>query len=511
MNEQEIKNNEVMEIDLKRLTQAVVNKGWLVMLAAVLCAVIAFLGTFYFITPQYQSAAMFYVNNSSLSVGDASFSISTGDISASKSLVNTYIVILKTRETLNDVIDYAGVDRSSGELAGMIKAESVGETQIFRISVSSPDPVEAEKIADAIAYILPKRITSIVEGSSAKVVDAAVLPSGPSNPSYSRNTILGFVLGMILVVSVLVLRELFNVTIRTEEDIARISSHPVLAAVPDMDAPSKGGRYYSYNQKDLGKKRGEAGHPGGHVQVGGGISFAASEAYKLLRTKLQYSFADENACRVIGVSSALSGEGKSLSSINLAYSLSQLDKKVLLIDCDMRRPSISSKLPIDKRTGLSGYLSGLHLMNEIIQECGMRGEETAFDIISSGSNPPNPIELLSSARMAKLLDTLRKEYDYVILDLPPVGEVSDALAVAKQTDGILLVVRRNFCERPALSAAVRQFAFVESKILGFVYNCAAQIDGTYAKSYYKRTYGRYAGKYASSGEGAGTGPDQENG
>ena len=511
MNEQEIKNNEVMEIDLKRLTQAVVNKGWLVMLVAVLCAVIAFLGTFYFITPQYQSAAMFYVNNSSLSVGDASFSISTGDISASKSLVNTYIVILKTRETLNDVIDYAGVDCSSGELASMIKAESVGETQIFQVNVTSPDPVEAEKIADAIAYILPKRITSIVEGTSAKVVDAAVLPSGPSTPSYSRNTILGFVLGMILVVGVLILRELFNVTIRTEEDIARISSYPILAAVPDMDAPSKGGRYYSYNQKDLGKKRGEAGHPGGHVLVGGGISFAASEAYKLLRTKLQYSFADENACRVIGVSSALSGEGKSLSSINLAYSLSQLDKKVLLIDCDMRRPSISSKLPIDKRTGLSGYLSGLHLMNEIIQECGMRGEETAFDIISSGSNPPNPIELLSSARMAKLLDTLRKEYDYVILDLPPVGEVSDALAVAKQTDGILLVVRHNFCERPALSAAVRQFAFVESKILGFVYNCAAQIDGTYAKSYYKRTYGRYAGKYASSGEGAGTGPDQENG
>lgn len=512
MNEQETKNSEVVEIDLKRLAQAVISKGWLVAVVAVLCAVIAFLGTFYFITPQYQSSAMFYVNNSSLSVGDASFSISTGDISASKSLVNTYIVILKTRETLNDVIDYAGVDRSSGELAGMIKAESVGETQIFRISVSSPDPVEAEKIADAIAYILPKRISSIVEGTSAKVVDSAVLPAGPSSPSYSRNTVLGFGLGMILVVAVLILRELFNVTIRTEEDITRISSHPILASVPDMVTPSKGGHYSSYDKNSGGKKRGGAGYPREHVLVGGGISFAATEAYKLLRTKLQYSFADENACRVIGVSSALSGEGKSLSSINLAYSLSQLDKKVLLIDCDMRRPSISSKLPIDKRTGLSGYLSGLHLMNEIIQDCGLRGEETAFDIISSGSNPPNPIELLSSARMAKLLDTLRKVYDYVILDLPPVGEVSDALAVAKQTDGVLLVVRRNFCERPALSAAVRQFAFVESKILGFVYNCAAQVDGTYAKSYYKRTYGRYAGKYASSGADAGNGSqDQENG
>lgn len=511
MNEQETRNNEVMEIDLKRLAQAVVNKGWLVTLVAVLCAVIAFLGTFYFITPQYQSAAMFYVNNSSLSVGDASFSISTGDISASKSLVNTYIVILKTRETLNDVIDYAGVDCSSGELAGMIKAESVGETQIFRVSVTSPDPVEAEKIADAIAYILPKRITSIVEGTSAKIVDSAVLPSGPSSPSYSRNTVLGFVLGMILVVIVLVLRELFNVTIRTEEDITRISSYPVLASVPDMDAPGKGGRYYSYNQKDLGKKRGGAGRAGERVLVGSGISFAATEAYKLLRTKLQYSFADENACRVIGVSSALSGEGKSLSSINLAYSLSQLDKKVLLIDCDMRRPSISSKLPIDKRTGLSGYLSGLHLLEEIIQKCGLQGEEDAFDIISSGNNPPNPIELLSSTRMAKLLDILRKVYDYVILDLPPVGEVSDALAVAKQTDGVLLVVRRNYSERPALSAAVRQFAFVDSKILGFVYNCAAQAEGTYAKSYYKRPYRKYAGKYASSGDVASAEPDQENG
>ena len=511
MNEHETKNNDVIELDLKRVAQAVVNKSWLIALVAVVCAVVAFLGTFYFITPQYQSAAMFYVNNSSVSLGEASFSISTGDISASKSLVNTYIVILNTRETLNDVIDYSGVDCSVGELAGMIKAQAVGETQIFQVSVTSPDPVEAEKLADAIAYILPKRISSIVEGTSAKIVDAAVLPSGPSTPSYSRNAILGFVLGMIIVVGILILRELFNVTIRTEEDIARISSHPVLASVPDMDAPSKGGRYYAYGKNSGGKNRSGAGNMGGRVLVGSGISFAATEAYKLLRTKLQYSFADESGCRVIGVSSALSGEGKSLSSINLAYSLSQLDKKVLLIDCDMRRPSLSSKLPIDKHTGLSGYLSGLHHMSEIIQNCGLKGEETAFEIISSGNNPPNPIELLSSARMAKLLSALRNVYDYVILDLPPVGEVSDALAVAKQTDGVLLVVRCNYSERPALKAAVRQFAFVDSKILGFVYNGTAQVEGTYTKSYYTRSYRRYAGKFTGNGAETVSGsPEQEN-
>ena len=122
MKEKETKKDEVIEIDFKRLLDAVVRKAWLVGIVAVLCAVLTFLGTFLFVTPLYESSAIFYVNNNALSVGDASFSLSTGDISAAKSLVDSYIVILKTRTTLNDVIDYAGVDRSYGELKGMISA-----------------------------------------------------------------------------------------------------------------------------------------------------------------------------------------------------------------------------------------------------------------------------------------------------------------------------------------------------------------------------------------------------
>ena len=158
MNDKEFQHNEELEIDLQRLIKALLDKSLLIGIVAVVCAVLTFLGTFFFITPQYQSAAMFYVNNNSLSLGEASLSISSADISASRGLVKSYIVILKTRETLNDVIDYSGVDRTYNQLKNMITAESVDATEIFQVVVTSPDPQEAEKIANAIAYILPKRI-----------------------------------------------------------------------------------------------------------------------------------------------------------------------------------------------------------------------------------------------------------------------------------------------------------------------------------------------------------------
>lgn len=489
------KNGE-MELDIQRLMGEIWRRFWVVILVSVLGAAITFLGTLYLITPQYQSSAKFYVNNRSISVGSASLSLESGDINAAKSLVDSYIVILQTRESLNDVIDYAGVNRTYSELQGMITASSVNSTEIFEVVVTSPDPVEAERIAHAISKVLPKRISSIIEGTSAKVVDNAVVPTRPSSPSYTINTLVGFLLGFVVSVGVIVLRMLFDVTIRTDEDITAVSHLPVLAAVPDMEAPTKGGYYYGYGSRRPDNARTVGGKQ--TAIIGSGISFSAAEAYKLLRTKLQFSFADDNTSRVIGVSSALTGEGKSVSSVNLAYALSQLDKKVLLIDCDMRRPSLSAKLPIIKVPGLSNYLSGLSHMDELFQPCGIKGEENAFTVIAAGRNPPNPVELLSSARMEKMLDRLRQSYDYIILDLPPVGEVSDALAVAKLTDGVLLVVRQNYCNRLALNSAVRQFQFVESRILGIVSNCASENVGAYGKKYYKKYHGRYVGSYARS-------------
>lgn len=483
-----------MQIDVRRIWNAIVGRWWLIAVSAVLCAVLSFVGTFYLITPQYTSSALFYVNNN-LSIGDTALSITSGDLSAAKSLVNSYIVILKTRSSLNEVIDYSGVNRTYSELQGMISAASVNSTEVFEVKVQSPDPQEAEKIASAIAYILPKRISSIVEGTSAKVVDYAIVPSSPSTPSYPKNTLLGFAVGLLVSVAYLVIHELFDVTIRLEEDVTQCCDVPILAVVPDMTVEAKSGKYYYYGSSRKSNAKRVSATNQEPVLLGRNISFAASEAYKLLRTKLQFSFSGETGCPIIGVSSALAGEGKSLTVGNLAFALAQLDKRVLLIDCDMRRPSLATKLRISKVPGLSNYLTGQATIGDVVQPCGSDVKE-GFDVITSGRNPPNPIELISSHMMEELLSSLRESYDYILLDLPPIGEVSDALVVAKMIDGILLVTRQNYGNTVALTGAVQQFEFVESRILGIVLNAMVEQGGGYGYRYrYGKRYYKHSSRY----------------
>ena len=487
MNQQTPEKEEFIEINFQRIFETLLKKAWLITIVSILCAVLALGYTHYFVTPQYQSSSMFYVNNSDISVGSASLSLSSSDITASRGLVDTYIVILNTKETLDSVIAYAGVDLNYAQVRSMLSAASIDDTQIFQVTVTDTDPVRAEQIANAIAYVLPNRISGIVEGTSARVVENALVPTTPSSPSYSKNTILGFILGFALTAAIIIIRQVIDNTIRSEADVKQVCDLPILAAVPDMIVPEKGS-YYGYSD-DGQKKKKQVTAPEDRPVIGSDISFAASEAYKLLRTMLEYSFADEKNCRVIGVTSAMTGEGKSLTAVNLALNLSQMRKKVLLIDCDMRRPSIAAKLGMNKTPGLSGLLSGQREMKSLIRQCGIKDHEKAFHVITSGTNPPNPMELLGSMRMGKILDALREPYDYIILDLPPVCEVSDALVVAKQTDGMLMVVRENYCARSLLNEAVRKLEFVDARVLGISYNCTNKESGRYGKKYYKHYYG----------------------
>ena len=511
MEEKTIEKNDDLSFDLQRIIDALLSKAWLITIVAVLCAAMTLVGTIFLVTPKYDSAVMFYVNNSSLSMGDIDLDISSADITASRSLVDSYIVILNTRETLNDVIDYAGVNRSYGAVRSMISASAVDSTEIFKVVVRSESPTEAEQIASAIAYILPKRIDSIINGTSAKIVDSAIVPTSPSSPNYTTNTIIGFLVGALAVCAIIILREIFDVTIRSEEDLVKaMGSNMVLTAVPNMNTSGKSsGYYYNSYRKPYATDKNSGGDA---VLIGSGINFAASEAYKLLRTKLQFSFADDNKCHVIGVSSALAGEGKSLTAVNLSYSLSQLGKRVLLIDCDMRCPSVADKLGIPKAPGLSEYLSSQATEDKLIQYCGIKDDERAFHVIVAGRVPPNPMELLSSKRMEKALEKLRQSYDYLILDLPPVAEVGDALTTTTMADGMLLVVRQNYCNRLALSATLHQFESIGGKILGIVFNYTSNDNATYGYkkylhryykkygqgSYYNQHYRRYGGKYAQA-------------
>lgn len=209
------------------------------------------------------------------------------------------------------------------------------------------------------------------------------------------------------------------------------------------------------------------------------MNFAASEAYKLLRTNLMFALPDQNECRVIGVTSALRGEGKSTTAINLSYTIAETEKRVLLVEADMRLPNVARRLGLRKAPGLSNLLAGLASEEEVIQRSGILD---SFHILTSGDIPPNPAELLGSEHMMTVTKKLGKHFDFIIFDLPPVNAVSDGLIVSKLVQGMLVVVRQDFGDRRALNDAVRRLKYLDAKILGFVM--------TYGQTE-KRGYGKH--------------------
>lgn len=226
------------------------------------------------------------------------------------------------------------------------------------------------------------------------------------------------------------------------------------------------------------------------------LNFAAAEAYKQLRANLLFALPEqEGGCRIVGVTSSIRGEGKSTTAINLAYTLAETGKMVLLIDADMRVPTVAKKLAINGKPGLSNVLAGLCTADKVIQTSYHMAN---WHIMPAGDIPPNPSELLGSEQMGKLLRELANTYEYIVVDLPPVNIVSDALAVSPWVSGILVVVRAGYTEKQALTECMRNLRVLESKLLGFVVTDTYQIAKRYGRYGHYGRYSKY-GKYGRYG------------
>lgn len=225
------------------------------------------------------------------------------------------------------------------------------------------------------------------------------------------------------------------------------------------------------------------------------LSFAAKEAFKRLRTNLVMSFpAEDTSCHLIGITSAQPSDGKSTIAINLAYSLAELGKRTLLIDADLRRSSIHEKAGVEKTPGLSNLMTDSNSITAALKKYSSSTDATSFDIIPGGDIPKNPSELLNSKRMETFLQTLATAYEYIVIDLPPVGAVVDAVALARVLDGMLVVVRENTCPKSLLADCMQQLDYAGVNILGFVINGALEGSG---KKYQYGKSGYYGGYYSS--------------
>lgn len=215
------------------------------------------------------------------------------------------------------------------------------------------------------------------------------------------------------------------------------------------------------------------------------LSFAVQEAYKTLRTNIMFSIPEEG-CKKIVVTSSLQGEAKSTTAVNLAIAFAQNNSKVLLIDCDLRLPTVAQKLGEKETPGLSNVIVGLCGAKDAIQKLS-----NGIYLLPAGDIPPNPTELLGSEQMHRLLDELGEEFEYIILDTPPVCTVADATILSKVTSGVIMVVRQNVAKQETVSEALRRLEFSEAKILGFIYTCVENNKSSYGKSgYYGYGYDR---------------------
>lgn len=247
------KERDMIEIDLLKLVLILWRKAWAIVLAMVVMGGIAFGVTYNFIEPEYQSSVKVYVNNTNQN----NSTMTQSDVNLQRTLVQTYIVTLKSRTTLNEVIKQADLDYNFEELSGMISAQAVDNTEVFEVTVVSKDAKEAAEIANTIAEVLPTRISEIIESSSVKILDYAIINNEPVSPSYIKNIAIGALAGAVVAVALIFLQFVLDNKIHSEEYLIEHYKYPILAVIPDLTATSKNKYYKRKTPSKSSAKSGE--------------------------------------------------------------------------------------------------------------------------------------------------------------------------------------------------------------------------------------------------------------
>lgn len=417
-------------------------------------------------TSTYQAEISFYVYSKPDYVTDTGVNLSSSDISQANSLLASYMQILNSATFLNKVKEYTGLENYSvTAFQRRIKASSVSNTAVFKVTVMDANPMNAMTIANAIGDLAPAEIISIVKSGGIEVLDEAELPTVPyASTSVTLYIILGAAVGFILVAVWAVITGLLNTTIRRIYELEELFTIPVLGTVPFLVKKK--------NLEDiiLSEKSG----------------FEFKEAYSDIRVKLLLSQKEE-ACPVYAITSADCEEGKTTSALNLAIAFSNLGKKVLLIDADLRKSNMAQLIlgkedKAKKVEGLSEYLANKN------QKLSVHQQNDNLDVVLAGQLPTNPAELLACDRWYDLLKEYKKEYDVIFIDMPALGLVSDALSSAREVTSYLLVVRELLTRFEREEMIVRKLEEVDAEIGGFVYNGISAKSQDYNYKKYGKEY-----------------------
>jgi capsular exopolysaccharide synthesis family protein len=331
------------------------------------------------------------------------------------------------------------------------------------------------------------QIAEAVDDGSVRVVDPGFFPTTPIAPRPTLNVALGVIVGLLLGIAAILLRERLDRTVHTKEEVELITGATVLALIPHIGEPDRAkylqawaeirrnGRVPSFGRTELRSDENKLLLKDPHS--------VASEAFRKLRTNISFARADTPP-KVLIFTSPAAGDGKSTSVMNLAIALVQQGKRIAVVDADMRRGGLHKMLNGLQTPGLSEILVGQCTIESALQSLTL---ETfgAVDLLATGVVPPNPAELLASPRFRLLLEGLRETYDVVLIDSPPINLVTDAAIIGSETDGAILVARAAKTTRDELLHAISQLRHVQVSVTGLVLNdFDPKRDASYSAPYY---------------------------
>lgn len=386
--------------------------------------------------------------------------ITQNDILLNQKLVETYSKIIKSKLVLEQVISETGVTYTAEELSENVSVEAYENTEMLKISVTDQDPELAANIANSIAQVFSGEIAKIYQINNISVVDVAVTPEEVSNNTLKRDLLIALFISIFGTIGVVFVVYYFDDTVKLTDDLEEEIGMPVVAKVFKSDIGSKNNRKIELLAQKYPKS-------------------VVSESIKTLRTNLQFSSVDEDI-KTILITSSIPGEGKSFISANLAISFAQTDKRVLIVDCDMRKGRQHRIFKLSNSKGLSNLLiDDMTNLKDYINKTSVPG----VHVITRGTVPPNPSELLNSKKNSDLLRVLKAKYDVIIYDGVPCNGLPDSIIMSKLVDKVLIVSSDSMTPKSVLESTKKQLESVNAPVAGDVLNNVNRKNSTYGKYY----------------------------
>ena len=458
-----------VKIDLVKLIRFVLKRSWLIVLCAEIGFGAMYIRTTRFMPDTYTASGTMYVNNGNPNVEQYQYTNSS-DLDSAVKLIDTYLIVVKSEKVMKSVVaqlsnDYPGIQ--AGYISSSLSMASVSETGVAAVRSRTNDAKLSKDIVNAVLDAAPEEIIRVVGAGKIEIIDYAIAPMIPDSKGALKKGILGAMAGAVLAGCVLLVMFLMNQRITDTKDLTDNYTPPVLASIQRIKEDSeKAGTFLLTNTTDMG----------------------IVENYAKLRMNLLYTLVGKETHAVI-ITSAVAGEGKSTIAANLAISCAMGDKKVLLVDGDLRRASQSSIFELSDHTkGMSEVLVGASKWQDMI----LKKIKGNVDLLPAGHFPPNPAELLGSKEMLELLSELEQAYDLVLLDMPPINIVSDPLVLSNYVAGCIFVTRQDYSDHREIRKALIEAEMAGMNVMGFVfYGEDIQEAGYYNKKYYNKYYSKY--------------------